>query len=127
MRRAMPRLVVIAAGLLLAAGTAGCTSGGASPAGSAPSTNGIGPITFAIGRDDSGWLTSVIARWNKAYPTQKVTPLLLPEAANDQLAQLVANLQAKSDEYDVIDMDVIWTAEFASKDRKSTRLNSSHS
>src|SRR5579862_8020962 len=114
MRRAMPRLVVIAAGLLLAAGTAGCTSGGASPAGSAPSTNGIGPITFAIGRDDSGWLTSVIARWNKAYPTQKVTLLLLPEAPNDQLAQLVANLQAKSDEYDVIDMDVIWTAEFAS-------------
>jgi multiple sugar transport system substrate-binding protein len=111
MRRAMSRLVVIAAGLLLTAGTAGCTSGGA---GSAPSTNGIGPITFAIGRDDSGWLTSVIARWNKAYPTQKVTPLLLPEAANDQLAQLVANLQAKSDEYDVIDMDVIWTAEFAS-------------
>ena len=33
--------------------------------------------------------------------------LLLPEAANDQLAQLVANLQAKSDLYDVIDMDVI--------------------
>jgi len=39
---------------------------------------------------------------------------LLPEASNDQLAELVANLQAKSDEYDVIDMDVIWTAEFAS-------------
>ena len=36
------------------------------------------------------------------------------EASNDQLAQLVANLQAKSDLYDVIDMDVIWTAEFAS-------------
>jgi multiple sugar transport system substrate-binding protein len=48
------------------------------------------------------------------YPNQKVTLMLLPEASNDQLAQLVANLQAKSDEYDVIDMDVIWTAEFAS-------------
>jgi multiple sugar transport system substrate-binding protein len=115
MRRAMPRIVAIAAGLLLTAGlTAGCTSGAAPSAGSAPSTNGIGPITFAIGKDDSGWLTGVIARWNKEYPHQKVTLLLLPEAENDQLAQLVANLQAKSDEYDVIDMDVIWTAEFAS-------------
>ena len=113
MRRAMPRLAAIAAGLL-AIMSAGCTSGSASPGGSAPSTNGIGPITFAIGKDDSGWLKGVITGWNQEYPRQQVTLLLLPEAANDQLAQLVANLQAKSDEYDVIDMDVIWTAEFAS-------------
>jgi multiple sugar transport system substrate-binding protein len=111
MRRAMPRIALVAAGLLF---VAGCTSAGDAPGGSAPSTNGIGPITFAIGKDDSGWLTPVIASWNKANPDQKVTLLLLPEASNDQLAQLVANLQAKSDLYDVIDMDVIWTAEFAS-------------
>ncbi len=110
MRRAMPRLVVVAAGLLLTAGCSGNTTAG----GSAPSTNGIGPITFAIGQDDSGWVQGVITGWNKSHPGQKVTLLELPEAANDQLAQLVANLQAKSDEYDVIDMDVIWTAEFAS-------------
>ncbi len=110
MRRAMPHLVVVAAGLLL---TAGC-SGNAAAGGSAPSTNGIGPITFAIGQDDSGWVPGVITGWNKTHPGQQVTLLELPEAANDQLAQLVANLQAKSDEYDVIDMDVIWTAEFAS-------------
>jgi multiple sugar transport system substrate-binding protein len=111
MRRAMPGIAVVAAGLLL---TAGCTSGGTSPGGSAPSTNGIGPITLAIGKDNPGWLQGVITGWNKQNPSQKVTLLLLPEASNDQLAQLVANLQAKSDEYDVIDMDVIWTAEFAS-------------
>jgi multiple sugar transport system substrate-binding protein len=109
MRRAMPGVAVVVAGLLL---TAGCSSSGAS--GSAPETNGIGPITLAIGKDNSGWLHGVIAAWNKRYPNQKVTLLLLPEASNGQLAQLVANLQAKSDEYDVIDMDVIWTAEFAS-------------
>ena len=80
----------------------------------APPTDGIGPITFAIGKDNSGWAQGVITEWNKLYPNQKVTLLPLPEASNDQLAQLVANLQAKSDEYDVIDMDVIWTAEFAS-------------
>jgi multiple sugar transport system substrate-binding protein len=111
MRRAMPGIAVVVAGLLL---TAGCTSGGASPGGSAPSTDGIGPITFAIGKDNPGWLQGVITGWNQRNPSQKVTLLLLPEASNDQLAQLTANLQAKSAEYDVIDMDVIWTAEFAS-------------
>ncbi len=38
----------------------------------------------------------------------------LPEAENGQLAQLTANLQAGSSTYDVIAMDVIWTAKFAS-------------
>jgi multiple sugar transport system substrate-binding protein len=111
MRRAMPGIAVLAAGLML---LAGCTADGASSSGSAPSTNGIGPITFAIGKDNSGWLQGVITGWNQGHPSQKVTLLLLPRASNGQLAQLVANLQAKSDLYDVIDMDVIWTAEFAS-------------
>ena len=111
MRRAMPGIAVVIAGFLL---TAGCTSGGASPGGPAPSTDGIGPITFAIGKDNPSWLRGVITGWNQGHPSQKVTLLLLPRASNGQLAQLVANLQAKSDLYDVIDMDVIWTAEFAS-------------
>ena len=111
MRRAMLGIAVVAAGLLF---TAGCMSDSASPGESAPSTDGIGPITFAIGKDNPGWLQGVITGWNQRNPSQKVTLLLLPEASNDQLAQLVANLQAKSAEYDVIDMDVIWTAEFAS-------------
>lgn len=111
MRRAMPGIAILAAGLML---LAGCTADRASSDGSAPSTNGIGPITFAIGQDNSGWLQGVITGWNQGHPSQKVTLLLLPQASNGQLAQLVANLQAKSDLYDVIDMDVIWTAEFAS-------------
>jgi multiple sugar transport system substrate-binding protein len=111
MRRAMPGIAILAAGLML---LAGCTADGVSSSGSAPSTNGIGPITFAIGKDNSDWLQGVITGWNQDHPSQKVTLLLLPQASNGQLAQLVANLQAKSDLYDVIDMDVIWTAEFAS-------------
>jgi multiple sugar transport system substrate-binding protein len=111
MRRAMPGIAVLTAGLLL---LAGCMTSGASPGGPAPSSDGIGPITFAIGKDNSGWLRGIIAGWNEHHPGQQVTLLLLPQAANDQLAQLVANLQAKSSLYDVIDMDVIWTAEFAS-------------
>ena len=111
MRRAMPGIAILAAGLML---LVGCNADRASPGGPAPLTNGIGPITFAIGKDNSGWLQGVITGWNQGHPSQKVTLLLLPRASNGQLAQLVANLQAKSDLYDVIDMDVIWTAEFAS-------------
>jgi multiple sugar transport system substrate-binding protein len=111
MRRSIPGIAVLVAGLLY---LTGCTADGTAAGGAAPSADGIGPITFAIGKDNSGWLPGVITGWNSDHPGQKVTLLLLPEAANDQLAQLVANLQAKSDLYDVMDMDVIWTAEFAS-------------
>jgi multiple sugar transport system substrate-binding protein len=87
---------------------------GTSSAGPAPAVNGIGPITFATGKDDAQFFAKLIAPWNKMHPDQRVTLVLLPEAENGQLAQLTANLQAGSSAYDVIDMDVIWTAEFAS-------------
>jgi multiple sugar transport system substrate-binding protein len=105
----------LALGVAAAVSLAGCSpASGAASTGATSLTNGIGPITFAIGSDDITWLTPVLNAWNASHPGQRVTPLYLPEAANDQLAQLVANLQAKSDAYDVIDLDVVWTAEFAS-------------
>jgi multiple sugar transport system substrate-binding protein len=117
MRRAIARARVAAAvaaataGLLLAAG---CSPDSPPSGGPAPSTDGIGPITFATGKDDAGFFRALIGPWNKQHPDQRVTLVLLPEAANGQLAQLTANLQAGSPVYDVIDMDVVWTAEFAS-------------
>jgi trehalose/maltose transport system substrate-binding protein len=71
-------------------------------------------ITFAIGPDDISWLQPIIATWNKENPGDQVTALYLPQTSNGQLATLVANLQARSCLYDVIDMDVTWTAQFAS-------------
>ncbi len=100
-----------AAGLLLAAG---CSPDSPPSGGPAPDANGIGPITFATGKDDAGFFTALIRPWNERHPHQRVTLVLLPEAANGQLAQLTANLQAGSPVYDVIDMDVVWTAQFAS-------------
>ena len=102
------RMIVV--GALIAALTlvAGCASAVGEPQ---PATNGI---TFAIGSDDvTSWLDPVVTKWNSQHPDQPVSVLYLPEAANVQLDQLVANLQAKSPVYDVIDMDVVWTAEFA--------------
>jgi multiple sugar transport system substrate-binding protein len=94
---------------------AGATSGGPAPGPAARATvSATGPITFATGRVDTSYLRPLIAEWNQRHPAQKVTAIYLPDDADDQYAQLVANLQAHSTVYDVMSLDVIWTAEFAS-------------
>ncbi|WP_020546715.1 ABC transporter substrate-binding protein [Nonomuraea coxensis] len=92
--------------------TAGCASAG-DKGGGEPATGGTGPITFATGRDTTAYLQPLLDRWNQAHPAEKVTLLELPEAADEQRAQMVANLQAQSSRYDVLGLDVVWTAEFA--------------
>jgi multiple sugar transport system substrate-binding protein len=78
------------------------------------SLSGIGPITFATGKlDTSSYLPGLISHWNAAHPRQRVTLVPLPNEADDQHAQLVANLQTRSSSYDVMSLDVVWTAEFA--------------
>jgi multiple sugar transport system substrate-binding protein len=113
MMRAVRTLAALA---MCAALATGCGLLPAAPGTLAVADQACNPhaITFAIGPDDIRWLTPVIATWNKAHPATPVRPLYLPAAANGQLAQLVADLQAKSCLYDVIDMDVVWTAQFAS-------------
>jgi multiple sugar transport system substrate-binding protein len=114
--RSRAQLALLGLAALLASGC-GITGAGAvaSPVGSASSLSGIGPITFAIGAlDTSSYLPGLVSEWNRAHPGQHVTPIYLPDDADDQLAQLVTNLQAHSDVYDVMSLDVIWTAEFAS-------------
>lgn len=108
----MVRRAVALLSALLAVGCAGfadTAAGGSTGDG----TGGTGPITLAIGRDTTAYLGPLLERWNRAHPDETVTLLELPEAADEQRAQMVANLQARSDVYDVLGLDVIWTAEFA--------------
>jgi multiple sugar transport system substrate-binding protein len=93
---------------------AGCGASSAAAGRPAAAISGIGPITFATGRIDTGYLRPLTAQWNAAHPRQHVTVIYLPDDADDQYAQLVANLQARSSVYDVMSLDVIWTAQFAS-------------
>lgn len=106
MHRSVPLLVAV----VLAAG---CGAAGDEGGGEQGGTGGNGPITFATGRDTTAYLQPLLDRWNQAHPAEKVTLLELPEAADEQRAQMVANLQAKSERYDVLGLDVVWTAEFA--------------
>lgn len=106
--RALRRLL---AGVLLLGLLGGCALPGAS--GRAAAGDGTGPLTLATGRDLTGYLRGRLAQWNRTHPAEKATLIELPEAADDVRAQMISNLQARSDRYDVLNMDVVWTAEFA--------------
>jgi multiple sugar transport system substrate-binding protein len=110
------RIALAAAAALLASGCGLIGTAAAAPtSATTPSLSGIGPITLAIGQlDTTTYLPSLISEWNRANPGQRVTLIKLPNDTDDQLAQLAANLQAHSDAYDVMSLDVIWTAQFAS-------------
>jgi len=54
-------------------------------------------------------------KWNDAHPTEKVTVKEQTTDANQQHDDIVQHMQAKDTSYDVITVDVVWTAEFAAK------------
>ena len=86
-------------------------SGGAS--GAAAEGNERGPITFAMGRNDTDKLIPIIDKWNAEHPDEQVTLSELAGEADDQRDTLVQSLQAGGDDYDVMALDVVWTADFA--------------
>ncbi|MFI6515917.1 ABC transporter substrate-binding protein [Spirillospora sp. NPDC050679] len=84
-------------------------------AGSAAGGEGRGPITFATGKDLTGTIQKLIAKWNGAHPDEKVRLVELPEDGDQTRQQLVQNAQIKSSAYDVVRLDAVWTAEFAAR------------
>ncbi|MDX6238812.1 MAG: trehalose/maltose transport system substrate-binding protein [Kribbellaceae bacterium] len=99
--------------LLASACGSGDSGGTASPGGGAAALDGRGPITFATGKDTSGFLPKQVAAWNSEHPDQKVEIKELPEDADAQRQQMVQNAQNQSDAFSVLNMDVVWTSEFA--------------
>ena len=77
------------------------------------SDNGHGNITFAMGSNDTDKLKPVIEKWNSAHPNEKVALKELAADADAQDAKMTQVLQAKSDEIDVLALDVTWTAKYA--------------
>ena len=72
-----------------------------------------GPITFAMGRNDTDKIIPVIDKWNAEHADEKVTLKELAGEADDQRDTLVQSLQAGNADYDVMALDVVWTADFA--------------
>ena len=115
------RAIVAVASLSALLGTAACTSSTnqASPgtAGSATQSNANwdekGPITYAQGKDTAGVVQAEIAKWNAAHPNEKVTLVELSDSADQQRADMIRRANAKSGEFAVMSVDIVWTAEFA--------------
>ncbi|TDU88724.1 multiple sugar transport system substrate-binding protein [Kribbella voronezhensis] len=103
----------VASSLVLLASACGGDSGDKNSSGGGGALEGHGPITFATGKDTSGFLPKQVAAWNSQHPDEKVEIKELPENANDQRQQMVQNAQNQSDAFSVLNMDVVWTSEFA--------------
>lgn len=98
-----------AAGVLV---LSGCAAGGSSGGGTG-GTDGRGPITFAMGSNDAGKIKPIIEAWNAEHPDEQVSMHELPSEADQARETLVQSLQAGSADFDVMALDVVWTAEFA--------------
>jgi multiple sugar transport system substrate-binding protein len=98
-------------------GLTACGGGGDSGGGGGTDStlSSHGPITYVQGKDNSNIVRPLISKWNAAHPTEKVTFKEQSDQADQQHDDLVQHFQAKDPNYDVVDVDVVWTAEFAAK------------
>jgi len=116
MRRTILKSALVASVAALALTSCGGDDDGGGAAPGAPKAQEArGPITFATGKDTSGKLPAILDLWNKDHPTEQVKLLELSDSADAQRSSMVQNFQAKTGTYDVVNADVIWTAEFAAR------------
>ncbi|MEU9863619.1 ABC transporter substrate-binding protein [Streptomyces sp. NPDC047971] len=87
------------------------TSG--TPSGSGEREGGRGPMTLATAGDLTGYLGSVLDGWNRAHPAEKVTLVELPDSADETRAQMITDLRSGEGRFDLLNIDVAWTSEFA--------------
>lgn len=103
-RAAVQGLLAVAALSALPAGTR---------VSAAASADQRGPVTFVTGKDLTGYLQQLLDGWNRVRPDEPVTLIQLPEAADDVYAQMVDGLRSGGSRFDVLNIDVSWTSEFA--------------
>jgi multiple sugar transport system substrate-binding protein len=115
-RNGLMTMLAAVAAVVLLAGCGGGGGGGSSSGGDAgQGLTGRGPITYVAGKDNNNVNRPTIEKWNAAHPDEKVTFKEQTDQADQQHDDLVQHFQAKDANYDVVSVDVIWTAEFAAK------------
>src|SRR6266480_3320954 len=116
--RRIPGLVLL---FLMAIALAACGGGGGSSSGSgktlsaSDAKNPKGNISWCIGKDTTGAFAAMVKQFNDANANAKVKLIELPTSADQQRAQQVQRLRAKSSECDVLGLDQIWMAEYVSQ------------
>ena len=111
-------VLVLAVGVLAACGgddDEGGAAGGAEKVTADSGGKPTGNINVCIGKDTSGLHGKLTKMFNEENPGAKAKLVELPESADEQRAQMVQRLRAKSSECDLLALDVIWTAEFAAQ------------
>ncbi|WP_432074952.1 ABC transporter substrate-binding protein [Streptomyces wuyuanensis] len=93
--------------------TACGTGPGTEDTGGGGGFTGRGPITLATGKDNSGTLTRIVDRWNSSHPEEKVRVIELSDSPDEQRRRMIQNAELKSPEFSVLNLDLVWTAEFA--------------
>lgn len=107
-------LTVLSATALLATAACGSSSSSTGASASTDEWSKTGPINYVQGKDTSGYVNGILAKWNALHPDQKVTLIELSDSADEQRASMIKNAAAKgASNYDVLSVDVVWTAEFA--------------
>ncbi len=109
-KRAAVAVPVTSLAMLLAA----CGGGGSDDSAS-QGTSARGPITYVTGKDNTGILPFIADSWNKTHPKETVTIKQQTDQADQQLQDLQQHFNAKDASYDVMSVDVVWSAEFAAK------------
>ncbi|CAL9348943.1 ABC transporter substrate-binding protein [Streptomyces sp. enrichment culture] len=75
--------------------------------------DGRGPLTLATAGDLTGYLGPLLEGWNRTHPGERVTLVELPDSADETYAQMVTDLRGGRGRFDVLNIDVNWTSEFA--------------
>ncbi|MCC3765115.1 extracellular solute-binding protein [Glycomyces sp. TRM65418] len=73
------------------------------------------PLQVLAHRDDTanGQRRLLIEQWNAAHPGHPAEMIELPPIADLQYSAIHSALQAENEHVDVVDLDVVWIAEFA--------------
>ncbi|MFG2773059.1 ABC transporter substrate-binding protein [Streptomyces sp. NPDC048350] len=98
--------------LALAVVLTGYMASGA-PSGGAERAGGRGPMALATAGDLTGYLARVLEGWNRAHPAERVTVVELPDSADETRAQMITDLKSGEGRFDLLNIDVAWTSEFA--------------
>jgi multiple sugar transport system substrate-binding protein len=102
------RRAVLAAAMLVTAGCAGSASSGSSAE--------LVWVTGGTTPSDQGPAVDIATRWNKLHPDgPKVRVQALPLSTNEQHQVLALELNAGLRNFDIFDLDEIWTPEFAQR------------
>ncbi|MDT0470619.1 ABC transporter substrate-binding protein [Streptomyces sp. DSM 41014] len=82
-------------------------------AGARSDESGRGPLTLATAGDLTGYLQPLLAGWNRAHPGERVTLVELPNSTDETRAQMETDLRGGNGRFDVLNIDVDWTSQFA--------------